>query len=93
MDQNIFTEIKTDAIGEILNISAGSAATSISELLNKRVLITTPKVSVVNAEELHFEPLEPAIGVEITYVNGLFGTNIMILKRSDVKLIVEILLG
>lgn len=94
MDQNkdMFTEIQTDAIGEILNISMGSAATSISEMLSKRVLITTPKVSVVSAEDLHFEPLEPAIAVQITYVNGLFGTNIMILKKSDVKKIVEVLL-
>jgi len=85
--------MEIDAIGEIMNISLGSSATAVSNMLDHRVDITTPKVSVVNAEEFTFERLEPAIGVEIKYVSGLEGSNIMLLKMSDVKAITDILLG
>ena len=52
----------------------------------------TPRVQVLTADEFRFENLEPAIGVKITYVAGLEGTNVMLLKRKDVKSIVEILM-
>ena len=87
-----FTELEIDAIGEILNISLGSSATAISTLLNSRVDITTPIVSVVTRDEFEYKNLEPAVGVEITYVSGLTGSSIMILKRRDVKTIVETLM-
>ncbi len=93
MEQNKFTDMEIDAIGEIMNISLGSSATAVSNMLNHRVDITTPTVSVVPVEELNLGDLEPAIGVEIKYISGLEGSNIMMLKRSDVKKIVEILLG
>ena len=93
MSNNIFTPMEIDAIGEIMNISLGSSATAVSNLLDHRVDITTPKVKVVNAEEFTLENLNPAIGVEIRYVAGLDGSNIMLLKLSDVKVIVDILMG
>ena len=55
--------------------------------------ITTPTVQVKKKEEFEFSSLEPAVGVEITYIEGLTGSNIMLLKRSDVKTIVEMLMG
>ncbi|MDP4108446.1 MAG: flagellar motor switch phosphatase FliY [Bacillota bacterium] len=88
-----FSEMEIDAIGEILNISLGSSATSISELLNQPVNITTPTVKLIKADDFKFDSYEPAIGVEINYVKGLSGENIMILKESDVKVIVGLLLG
>lgn len=50
------SEMQLDAIGEIMNISMGSAATAVSELLNAKVWITTPKVSVVEASQLNYGP-------------------------------------
>lgn len=88
-----FSEIEIDAIGEIMNISLGASATAVSTMLNTRVDITTPTVSVVNSEEFTFTNLQPAVGVEITYVDGLDGKNVMLLKRHDVKVIVELLMG
>ena len=93
MDSKIFNSLQIDAIGEILNISLGASATAVSTMLSKRTDITTPNVSVVSYEEFQFAEIEPAIGVEITYVTGLSGSNIMLLKRSDVKTICEILMG
>ena len=93
MKQNIFSPMEIDAIGEIMNISLGSSATAVSNMLDPRVDITTPSVSVVPIEEFTLGELEPAIGIEIKYVSGLEGSNIMLLKRHDVKTIVEILMG
>ena len=93
MEQNVFNTMELDAIGEVMNISLGSSATAVSNLLDHRVDITTPSVSVVPVEEFSLGDLEPAIAVEIKYVSGLEGSNIMLLKRSDVKVIVDILMG
>jgi len=90
---NIFSPMEIDAIGEILNISLGSSATAASTMLDRRVEITTPNVKVMSYQEFEFRSLEPAIVVEITYVSGLEGNNVMILKRGDIKIILEILMG
>lgn len=93
MSSECFSTLEIDAIGEILNISLGSSATAVSTLLNTRVDITTPVVTVVDKEEFQMDRVEPAVGVEITYVEGLDGSNVMLLKRHDVKSIVEMLMG
>nr|WP_319488401.1 chemotaxis protein CheC [uncultured Caproiciproducens sp.] len=90
--EETFSAMDIDAIGEILNISLGSSATSVSEMLEQRVNITTPHVEVVPSSQVHFESMEPAVAVEINYVSGLSGKNILILKESDVKVIVGLLL-
>lgn len=87
------SELQLDAIGEIMNISMGSAATAVSELLNAKVWITTPKVTVVQASKLNYDRLEPAICVKIEYIKGLSGSNLMILKQDDVQLILNQLMG
>ncbi len=93
MSNKCFSTLEIDAIGEILNISLGASATAVSTMLNARVDITTPIVNVVSKEEFKLERVEPAVGVEITYVTGLEGKNVMLLKRHDVKVIVEMLMG
>ncbi|MGE4275665.1 MAG: flagellar motor switch protein FliN [Lawsonibacter sp.] len=93
MDAKIFSAMEIDAIGEIMNISLGSSATAVSNMLDHRVDITTPTVSIVDAEDFVLGGLDPAIGVEIKYVSGLEGSNIMLLKLNDVKVIVDILMG
>ncbi len=93
-DANVeFSSYEIDAVGEILNISMGSAATAVSELLNAKVWITTPQVSVVKAADLNYDRLEPAICVKIVYVAGISGQNMMVLKQDDVQLILNQLMG
>lgn len=93
MGTNSLSAMELDAIGEILNISLGASATAVSTMLSTRVDITTPEVLVLSKEEFQFEELEPAVGVEINYVEGLSGSNMMLLKREDVRVIVETLMG
>lgn len=90
----ILDSMEIDAIGEILNISMGSAATAVSTLLSRKVNITTPAVSVIKAADLKFklDILEPAIGIEIEYIEGLTGHNFMVMKRKDVRAIVNLLI-
>ncbi len=93
MGANGFNEMEIDAIGEIMNISLGASATAVSTLLGTKVDITTPTVTVQTREEFEFKRLEPAIGVEIAYVEGLDGRNVMMFRREDVRVIVSTLMG
>ncbi len=93
MGASSFNEMEIDAIGEIMNISLGASATAVSTLLGTKVDITTPVVAVQTREEFEFKRLEPAIGVEIAYVEGLDGKNVMMFRKEDVRIIVGTLLG
>lgn len=88
-----FGEVEIDAIGEIENITMGSAATAVSNLLNAKVWITTPKVKVVKVSDLVFPGLEPSVRVKIEYIEGVSGSSIMVLKQSDVQLMLNQLMG
>ncbi len=89
----VLTAEEIDIIGEIMNISMGSAATAISQMLDKQVLITTPKVTNTTMGALDYKGLEPAMIVKITYVEGLSGTNVMVFRQSDMQLILNQLMG
>lgn len=91
-NKGLFSELETSAIGEMMNISLGSSATAISTLLDRRVNITTPRVSVKYLKEFEFTHMEPALAVDITYIEGLDGSNLMILRKSDVRKILEIMM-
>lgn len=93
MDDMKISEMEKDALGEIMNISMGSAATAASELLNAKVWITTPQVEVCKLKDVQIERLEPAICVKIEYIKGLTGSNLMVLRQDDVQLILDQLMG
>jgi len=84
--------MEIDTIGEILNISMGSAATALSTMLGRKVNITTPDVTVIKSSELRLHNLEPAIGIEIEYIMGLSGNNLLVMRSRDIKAIVNLLL-
>lgn len=86
-DANIFSTLEIDTIGEIMNISMGSAATAASTLLDKKVVITTPVVNIVDLDSFDISVLEPAIAVEIKYIEGVSGSNLLILRMEDAKTI------
>lgn len=84
---------KRDAIGEIQNIMMGSSATALSNFMNAKVWITTPKVEITKAGHFDFEELDPSICVRIRYVKGIHGASVLVLKQSDVQLMVNQLMG
>jgi flagellar motor switch protein FliN/FliY len=86
-------EMELDAIGEVMNISMGSAATAMSTILDRKVNITTPHIEFVDVSEFNFSFLEPVIGVVIRYVEGIDGANVLLLRQTDVAKIVAHLLS
>jgi len=93
MENVIISDMEKDALGEIMNISMGSAATAASELLNAKVWITTPMVEVDKLSNIHTEKLEPAVCVKIEYIKGISGSNLMVWRQDDVQLILNQLMG
>lgn len=82
-----------DALGEIANISMGTAATTLSILVNNRVDITTPQVTTISIDDLSRDQPTPCVFIHISYVKGLEGKNILILKEDDVKVITDLMMG
>jgi len=87
------TDMEKDVIGEVMNISMGAAATAMSTILDRKVNITTPRIETTPVEEFEFSYLEPVVGVLIKYIEGVDGTNILLLREEDLKKILGHLLS
>ena len=87
------TDAEKDAIGEVSNISMGTAATTLSALINRKVSITTPNVTYSTWDNLMAEVQTPCVCIQIYYTSGLEGNNILILKEDDVKIITDLMMG
>ncbi|WAM33441.1 flagellar motor switch phosphatase FliY [Caldicellulosiruptor morganii] len=87
------TDQDKDVLGEIGNISMGTAATTLSILLNQKVNITTPVVSVLRWDELPREFPVPYVAIKVVYKEGLDGVNLLILKKEDVEIIADLMMG
>ena len=92
-DSFTLTESEKDAVGEISNISMGTAATTLSSLLSQKVNITTPKVEVATWDDLSREYDRPCVMMQISYKEVLAGNNVLILKENDVKIITDLMMG
>ncbi|MCM1261618.1 MAG: flagellar motor switch phosphatase FliY [Butyrivibrio sp.] len=93
IDDSLLTDIEKDAIGEVANISMGSSATTLFSLVNNKVNITTPVVTLANWENVLTEYERPCVFIQIKYTVGLDGSNILILKEHDVKVITDLMMG
>ena len=93
IDENLLTPEERDAIGEIANISMGSSATTLYSLVNRKVNITTPTVTLANWKTVIEDYQRPCVFIQIKYTVGLDGSNIMVLKEHDVKVITDLMMG
>lgn len=89
----VLTPLEQDALGEIGNITFGSAATALSTLLGKKVDITTPKVSIISKNKFEEEFPKPHVAVHVTYVDGFEGINSLLIKTRDAQVIADLMLG
>lgn len=87
------TEEQKDALGEIGNISMGTAATTLFTLLNQKVTITTPQVRVTTWDKLSSSYTRPCVAIKVEYREGLKGANLLVLKEEDVKVITDLMMG
>ena len=93
IDESLLTDEERDAIGEIANISMGSSATTLYSLVNRKVDITTPKVSLSDWAGVVDGYERPCVFIQIKYTAGLDGSNILVLKEHDVKVITDLMMG
>lgn len=89
----LLTPDEKDAIGEVANISMGTAATTLFSLVNRKVEISTPVVSMATWEDVVQNYERPCVFIRIAYTVGLDGSNILVLKENDVKVITDLMMG
>ncbi len=87
------TEYQKDTLGEIGNISMGTAATTLSMLLKRKVSITTPHVTVTTRQEIQNEYPLPYVIAEVQYTQGLDGSNLLTVKAEDACIIADLMMG
>lgn len=90
---DFLTPLEQDALGEIGNITFGSAATALSTLLGRKVDITTPKVSIITRSQFESEFPKPHVAVHVNYVDGFQGINSLVIKTRDAQIIADLMLG
>jgi len=91
--EQMLTPEEKDAIGEIANISMGTAATTLFSLVNRKVEISTPVVSMATWDDVVQNYERPCVFIRIAYTVGLDGSNILVLKENDVKIITDLMMG
>lgn len=91
--EDYLTLMEQDTIGEIGNISFGSSATALSTLLQQKVDITTPTVSVIQRQKLADEFPHPYVAIEVNYTEGFTGSNLLVIKQSDAAIIADLMIG
>lgn len=87
------SDFEKDTLGEIGNISMGTAATTLSTLLRKKVSITTPNVAVISSDKLQDDYPMPYVVAEVEYTVGLAGTNVLVIKEEDACIIADLMMG
>ncbi|MFZ5943697.1 MAG: flagellar motor switch phosphatase FliY [Bacillota bacterium] len=91
--EELISEMERDALGEIANISMGTAATTLSSLLGKKVEITTPKVQLTSILELKEHYVKPYVVIDVKYTAGLKGHNVLVVNTSDAAVIADLMMG
>lgn len=89
----LLTGEEMDTIGEVMNMSMGAAATAVSSMLDRQVIITTPHLDQATFDNIDYSELEPAIIVKIRYVEGIDGANAIMLRRRDMQMLLNLLMG
>lgn len=91
--EDYLTSVEEDALGEIGNISFGSSATALSSLLNQKVEITTPSVSIIPRSKIQEEFPQPYVAIIVEYREGFTGMNLLVIKQQDAAIIADLMLG
>lgn len=95
-DAMVFEDLKPeekDALGEIGNISMGSAATTLSQLLNRRVLITSPEIIVASTQEFLGGFNVPFLIIKVEFIQGINGHNVLVIKLHDAMVMANLMMG
>ena len=91
--EDLLSDMEKDALGEIGNISMGSAATTLSTLLGHKVSITTPSVAVAPMNVIQQNYPLPYLVVEVAYTAGIDGSNVFAIQATDAAVIADLMMG
>ncbi|VYU42112.1 flagellar motor switch phosphatase FliY [Clostridium tertium] len=91
--EEILSDLEKDLLGEIGNISMGSASTALYQIINKPVNITTPKVTLTTLKDIKEAFEYPNIILDVQYVSGITGRNILIMQTNDAAVIANLMMG
>lgn len=83
--------MELDVIGEIANISFGSASTVLSDLLHQQVTISTPKVEIVdlyNTKDIDI----PHVVLEVNFHKGIEMRNLFVLQSEVAAAIADLMM-
>lgn len=90
---DVISDIEIDLLGEIGNISMGSASTALSTIIGQQVNITTPQVKLTTLSELRTTFEVPNIALEVKYTSGIVGGNLLVMKITDAAVIANLMMG
>lgn len=93
VNEEILSDIEKDLLGEIGNISMGSASTALSTIISQQVNITTPVVSINTLSSLRDSFAVPNIALEVKYTSGIVGENLLVMKITDAAIIANLMMG
>ena len=93
VEDKTLTSEMVDVLGEIGNIAMGSAATALYSLLNHKVEITTPNVKAATIKDIANEYEKPCVLVQVEYIEGIEGLNLLIIKEEDAAIIADLMMG
>ena len=89
-------EVHIDILKEVGNIGAGNAATSLSQMLSKRIEMNVPEVSLLDYNDI-IESIGGAenvvVGVLIGFEGDIEGVILFLIKKEFAHLILNTLLG
>lgn len=96
LNYNELNEIHIDVLKEIGNIGAGNAATSLSQMLSKRIDMNVPEVSILKYDDA-IESIGGAenvvVGILVSFNGDIDGIILFLLKKEFVHLILNSLMG
>ncbi len=85
------TQEEKDVLGEIANISIGSASTVLSTLLNQPVTISTPNVEAINVRHYDGVPV-PFVILNVDFVEGLKNENVFVFTKDVALTMVDLMM-
>ncbi|GAA0125375.1 flagellar motor switch phosphatase FliY [Clostridium sp. CTA-19] len=92
-EKEVLSDIEKDLLGEVGNISMGSAATALSTIIGKKVNITTPNIQVSTLRKVREGFETPNVVLDVKFTSGIMGGNLLIMKISDAAVIASLMMG
>ncbi|MGE3062997.1 MAG: chemotaxis protein CheC [bacterium] len=96
MDLKDLKDFHLDGIKEISNIGGGHAATVLSQLINKKVMVSVPKVHIISSEDVYRiinNEDEIVTGCLMKFLGDLTGRTLLIFPRDQSMLLVDMVMG